>query len=527
VSMKRLAVVSILVVAVACVGFVNYGARDASDPGTLVCANREPMTTLDPHINVDGTLQWLRPCYDGLVRYKVGTAELEPCLATAWEVSGDGLVYTFQLRDGVRFHDGAVFDAEAVRVNLDRIITLNLGAAYLINDIFDHLEVVDEDTVQIFVKKPSPGFIYSLVEIYMISPKALAEQEEDGDGAAAWFHENIAGTGPYTLEYWNPASELALQRFDGYWEGWEGKHLDYIVTKNIAELATQRMLLEAGEIDEIDDPQTEDVPAYRANPDIAVYDGQLLQGWYITMNCLRGPTADVRVRRAIAYAFDYAIAVSQLRRDLGVPLQGPINASNPAHDPCLFQFTQDLDKARELLAEAGYPGGGGLELKMGVVQNLTFEIECGQLLQAALAELGVKLEVIQIAWSTFLEMSQDPEKANDLAMVSTLYAGDPVPDKHFELYWSTGGTYNWSFFSSTDEGALLDAILEQAAVTIDDDLRNALYHAAQEVIVAGCPAVFTVNDFNIRVMRSVVKGFRFSPTLVFYDPFYYMYKEMP
>ncbi len=525
--MKRLGVISFCVLLVCSVGFVGFGAGDASDPGTLVYACREPMTTLDPHVNVDGTLQFLRPCYDGLVRYKVGTAELEPCLATAWEVSPDGLVYTFQLRKGVRFHDGALFDAEAVRTNFDRIVDLNLGAAYLIDGVFDHLDVVDDDTVQIVVKQPSPGFIYSLVEIYMISPEALAEHEEDGDGATAWFHENIAGTGPYTLEYWQQPGELSLQRFDDYWEGWEGKHLDYLVVKNIAELATQRMLFEAGQLDVIDEPQTEDVPAYKANPDITVYDGQLLQGWYITMNCLRGPTADVRVRRAIAYAFDYATAVSQLRKGLAVPLQGPINATNPAHNPCLFQYSKDLDKARALLAEAGYPGGGGLELKLGVVQNLTFEIESGQLLQAALAELGVKLDVIQIAWFTFLEMSQDPDKANNLAMVSTLYASDPVPDKHFDLYWETGGTYNWSFFSSTDAGGSLDTILEQAKVTMDDDVRNALYRAAQEIIVAGCPAIFTANDFNIRAMRSVVKGFQFSPTLVFYDPYYYMYKEMP
>ena len=525
--MKRSALITFSVFLICSLGLISLGAGDASDPGTLVYAFREPTTTLDPHVNVDGTLQTLRPCYDGLVRYKVGTAEIEPCLAEAWDVSPDGLVYTFQLRKGVRFHDGTLLDSEAVRANFDRIVNLNLGAAYLIDGVFDHLDIVDDNTVKIVVKQPSPGFIYSLVEIYMISPQAIDEHEVDGDGAAAWLHENVAGTGPYTLEYWEPASELALQRFDGYWEGWEGKHLDYLVFKNVAELATQRMLLEVGQLDVIDEPQTEDVPAYRANSDITVYDGQLLQGWYITMNCLRGPTADVRVRRAIAYAFDYATAVAQLRQGLAVPLEGPINATNPAHNPCLFQYSKNLDKARALLAEAGYAGGGGLELTMGVVQNLTFEIECGQLLQAALAQLGVKLEVVQIAWFTFLEMSQDPDKANNLAMVSTLYANDPVPDKHFAMYWQTGGTYNWSFFSSAEAGKALDGILEQAKVTGDDDVRNALYGAAQEIIVAGCPAVFTVNDFNIRVMRSVVKGFEFSPTLVFYDPFYYMYKEMP
>jgi ABC-type transport system substrate-binding protein len=245
------------------------------------------------------------------------------------------------------------------------------------------------------------------------------------------------------------------------------------------------------------------------------------------MNCVRGPTADVRVRRAIALAFDYAAAVNQLRQGYAVQLQGPINATNPAHNPCLFQYSKDLDKARDLLADAGYPGGGGLELKLGVVQNLTFEIECGQLLQAALAELGVKLDVIQIAWASFLEMSQDPDKANDLAMVSTLYANDPVPDKHFAMYWYTGGTYHWSFFTSSEEGKALDGILDQAKVTVDDELRNALYRAAQEIIVAGCPAIFVLNDISTRVMSSAVKGFQFSPTLVFYSPYYSMYKEMP
>lgn len=526
--MKRVVLIAFSVLLVCSVGLIGFGAGNASDPGTYVDVCREPVTTLDPHVNLDGTLESLRPCYDGLVRFKVGTSDPEPCLATDWEVSADGLIYTFHLREGVHFHDGSLFDAEAVRVNFDRIVTMNLGAAHLIDGVFDHLEVVDGSTVKIFVKKPSPGFIYSLVEIYMISPKAIAEHEKDGDWATAWCHENIDGTGPYTLEYWEPASELSLQRFDDYWEGWEGKHLDYIVTKNVAELATQRMLMEAGEADTVDSyVPIQDIPAYRANPDVTLYEGQLLQGWYITMNCLRGPTADIRVRRAIAYAFDYATTVNQLLQGLGVKLQGPINATNPAHNPCLFQYSQDLDKARELLAEAGYPGGKGLKLTMGVVQNLTFEIECGQLLQAALAKLGVKLDVVQIAWATFLEMSQDPERANDLAMISSMYANDPVPDKHFNMYWHTGGTCNWSFLSFTEEGKALDAILDQAKITIDDEVRNALYRAVQEVIVASCPAIFIADDISTRAMRSVVQGFQFSPTLVFYTPFYYMYKELP
>lgn len=525
--MNRWVLVSILSFLLCCVGLASYAAKDAADPGTLVDTCREPMTTLDPHVNVDGTLEFLRPCYDGLVAYKVGTSELEPCLATSWDVSVDGLVYTFTLRSGVQFHDGSVFDAAAVVKNFERIVTMNLGAAYLISGVFDKIEAVGTQTVKIYVKKPSPGFIYSLVEIYMISPKGIADHEKAGDWAAAWFHEHIDGTGPYTLEYWEPASELSLKRFDGYWGGWAGKHLDYIVVKNVPELATQRMLLEAGQVDLIDEPQTEDLPGYRANPKIKVYDGQLVQGWYITMNCLRGPTADIRVRQAIAYAFDYAAAVNQLRQGKAVQLQGPLNATNPAHDDSLLQYTQNLAKARELLAEAGYPGGGNLELTVGVVQNLTFEIECGQLLQAALATLGVKLNVVQIAWATFLNMSQDPAKANNLAMVSTLYANDPVPDKHFDLYWKTGGTYNWSFFSSTEGGKALDALLDQAKVTLDDGLRNSLYRTAQQIIVAGCPAIFTLSDYNVRAMRSVVKGFEFSPTLVFYTPFYHMYKELP
>jgi peptide/nickel transport system substrate-binding protein len=524
---KKFILIICVILALGCVGLASYAAKDASDAGTLVNVCREPQTTLDPHVNVDGTLEYLRPCYEGLVAYRVGTSQVEPCLATSWEVSVDGLVYTFTLRNGVHFDDGSLFDAAAVVKNFQRIVTMNLGAAYLISGVFDRAEAVNPQTVGIYVKKPSPGFIYSLAEIYMISPKAIAENEKNGDWATAWFHDHIDGTGPYTLEYWQPASELSLKQFDGYWGGWEGKHLQYIVVKNVAELATQRMLLQAGQIDMIDEAQTEDLPGYRADPKIKVYDGQLLTGWYITMNCLRGPTADIRVRQAIAYAFDYAAAVQQLRQGKAAQLQGPLNMTNAAHDNSLFQYHQDLDKARQLLANAGYSGGVKLELTMAVVQNLTFEIECGEVLQAALASLGVKLNVVQIAWATFLNMSQDPAKANDLAMVSTLYANDPVPDKHFDLYWRTGGTYNWSFFSSIEAGKALDAILDQAKVTMDNDLRNSLYGTAQQIIVAGCPAIFILSDYNIRVMRSVVKGFQFSPTLVFYTPFYNMYKELP
>jgi len=497
-----------------------------------VSAFREPLTTFDPAINIDGTLEMIRPVYEGLTCYDYPYDDLvaKPCLATHWDVSGEGLVYTFYLRKGVKFHDGADFTAEAVKASYDRVMDVNLGVASLIDGVYDHTEVVDEYTVKIHLKNPSPAFLYLAIRIKMVSPTAISENTVITDGqsdyAQAWFDEEEAGTGPYMKDYWDRPADLGLKRFGDYWGGWsEGPHYDKISFPYVTESGTARMMLETGEATQIDSSLVllEHVPAYEANPDISVYENPSSAVWNVTMNCLpgKGPTSNLLVRKALSYAFNYDGFNHGIMKGNMTPAQGPLPKFLPCHDDTLMTYHYDLDKAKELLADAGYPGGG-FKLKLVIVQGFQLEINAAQMFQQDLAKLGIDLEIQELAWASMLQVCRNEETSPDMVIIIDV-ANFPIPIDLCGRSWHTGGVYNFSWFGETNPR--VDELLDEAKVTIDDVARWALYMEFQRLVVDNVPSIMLGTETDTRVYRSSVGGYEANPVVPMETPFYYMYPK--
>lgn len=493
-----------------------------------VSTSREPLTTFDPAVNVDGTMEMIRPVYEGLTRYEYPYTDLtaKPCLATNWDISDDGLVYTFYLRKGVKFHDGTYFTAEAVKATYDRVMDVNLGVASLIDGVYDHTEIVDDYTVKIYLEAPSPAFLYLTIEIRMVSPTAIKEHVVIADGqsdyAQAWFDENEAGTGPYMKDYWDRPADLVLKRFEDYWGGWsEGPHYDKISFPYVTEPATGRMMLEAGEATQMDQILQEDVPALEENPDITILKFPASGMWNLALNCLKGPTSNVLVRKALSYAFDYAAFINGIMKGNMTQGQGPLPVFFPDHDDSLMVYYKDLGKAKDLLAEAGYPDGG-FKLKMVIVQALQMEVKTAQMFQVDLAKLGIELEIQELAWASMLEVCRNRETAPGISMIYDI-ANFPVPVDILQRSWHTGGVYNWSWFAETNPR--VDELLDEAKVTIDDAARGALYKEFQGLVVDNVAAIFLGSETELRALRSSVGGYVPNPMMPFFTPFYYMYPK--
>ena len=210
----------------------------------------------------------------------------------------------------MKFSDGTDFDAEAVKVNFDRISALK-RLPYTTVQRVSKLEVVDPLTVRMTLSEPFVPFLASLRRVFFVSPKAISDHQVDGDWAQGWLDADSAGSGPYKIGKWDRRTSLALTKNDLYREGWDGPHFERVVIKFIPEQDAQRLLIERGEVDIISIVNRDALAALQQNKDLQVFVNPIAAQMYVLINSAAGPTADPRVRQAIAHAWNFK-AYSQL-----------------------------------------------------------------------------------------------------------------------------------------------------------------------------------------------------------------------
>lgn len=484
---------------------------EAADAATLVVASGADAVTLDPHVSFDGQspLLW-RAVYENLLQYDGGTLDIIPCLAESYEVSADGLTYTFKIRPGVTFSDGEPLDAAAVKASIDRQIGVQQGIAFAFASV-TAVETPDEMTVTLTLSAPSDGLLSAFAGMYapyIISPKAISENEQDGDFAQGWLRDNMVGTGPYILEKYAQSQQAVFTRNPDYWGGWDGDHPERIFVKYVKEPATERLLLEKGEIDialYLPDDLVEELDGAEG---IAVTDTPSFNLYYLALPCAKGPTADRKVRQAISYGFDYQTWIEQTLRGKAEQAHGPIPSTFVGFNPDVPQYSYDPEKAKALLAEAGYPDGG-FELKYTYETGYFWKRPLGELFQSNMADLGISVSIQELSPSAWADLLSNPETAEH-AYGLVWWPSLKTPFDYLFSLFATGaqGTagYNWSYYSNP----ALDDLLDQATVEPDEAKRMALYGTAQELLVEDAPALFVYEKHYRLPMRDAVQGFVFN-----------------
>ncbi|MFO8059654.1 MAG: ABC transporter substrate-binding protein [Bacillota bacterium] len=537
------ALLTILLLSLACAG---CGQETAEPPGeedpvaepesepddgidlTTMMVGRDMPTTLDPgKANDVCSATPVRAMYETLVGYKgSGTEKLEPVLAERWDISSDGLTYTFHLREGVKFHDGTDLDAEAVRFSFARAIELGHAPADIFKPVGD-ITVLDAHTLQITLQYPYAPFLYTLasqVGPLVVSPTAVREHEEDGDLAEEWLHDHAVGTGPFQFEEWIPGQQVSLIRFDDYWKGWEEhQKVEMIIIKNVVEPATVRMLLEKGDLDTSVFSSQDDWPAFEANPDIDLNRNATLNTLYHMINVISDPLDDVRVREAVSLAYNAQQALEQVFRGYAYELRGVLPSNQWGYAGDLAPHEYDLDRAAELLAEAGHPGGG-FKMQYGYVEGSEPARQAAEVWQAGLSNIGVELEIIPMTWPTLWSAISDPDTAPE-SYAFYWYPRVADPNDwlyvmfHSEMQGSAG--YNCIYY----ENPRVDELLDAARRTPDRDARVDMYEEVQHLI-ADNYAIIPVAQLDAAYpMRTWVKGYVFNPMYIGTYNFYDMYKS--
>jgi len=484
----------VLVASFAAVGALAAGCGD--DGGTtetpaiqsdvLSMSSWMTLTTWDPRASAGDEPLFLANIYEPLLYVNPpGSAEpYTPCLATSWEVSDDGMEWTFNLREGVTFHDGEPFNAEAVKYSIEATLALELGASYIWYPV-EEITTPDDYTVKIRTSYPAAldRVATAMYGAWMFSP-ATADKDED------WWNEpNEAGTGPWMLESYSPNEETVLVRNPDYWGGWQDDQFQKVVIKYVDEGSTQRQMLEAGEVYIADGLPLDAVPALENNPAVSMLVVPSIQNYVLQFNTGRPPLDDKLVRQALSYALPYEDIIELGTNGYAVQSRGPTPESLYPHDPELFQYTYDLDKARELLAEAGYPDGG-FELQLTYASDEEYASKFVPLIKESFAELGIEVDLQPYLFEQQWAQAKGAEDRRQDLFALIWWPG--FPDGYDSLYslfhTEAEPLWNLSYWYDSTYDDLIDTAFSTEPT--DPDEAFALYQQALAMLVDEAPAAF-------------------------------------
>ncbi|MCD6275524.1 MAG: ABC transporter substrate-binding protein [Thermoplasmata archaeon] len=548
-------VVIIIIVGAAAAVLLNKPEKEKPSPpaeesivsGTFTWDTIGDPQTLDPaeaYDTASGVV--IQNVYDTLVTYHgTDTKTIYPSLATKWEVDSTGKVWTFHLRKNVTFSNGHPFNAEAVKYSFDRVLIMSspqTGVSWILSQFMytynattgkwnspdgeSSVRIIDDYTVQFKLREAYGGFLPSIAFTVasIVDPKVVeahggVKPNQDND----WMSQNMVGTGPYKLVEWKHNAYIKLEYNPNYWGGWEGKHFKYIMIKNIPEVATREQELLKGDADMAYIPVNH-LNDVKGQEGIVVDEGGLTYNVdMIEMNCRptyqnkTNPLHSKLVRQAISYAIDYDTILENIYMGYAIQLQGPIPKGMPGHDDNLFMYHQDLDKAKQLLKQAGYENGFSVTLIYNQGNDVRAHI--AQIVKENLAQIGISVEIQELAWPTLL----DKMDRGDYSMIIVGWAPDyNDPDDYafpFLASYEIGGdTYRTGWHNDT-----VDKLLMEAKYEVDQDKRAQLYKKVQEIAMEDPSFIYLAQWKHVAVYRAWLKGYYYNPVMQL--DFYHLYKE--
>ena len=474
---------------------------------------------VDPHISTDAAATWMaNNLYDTLVRYDtttlddgtvVGTTDYKPWLAESWAVSDDGRTFVFQIRDGVAFHNGDILTADDVAFSLQRVLTLNFAPAQLLRDCItpDHVRVTGPLEVTVELMSACPFFLSLLVQTPTGAIHNQAYVMANGGVEAETINEhmraNAMGTGPFTWGEWEPGVLYQLVAFADHWSG--APLLDRVDFRFISDLASQYVLMQQGSLDAMYNPPIDILEQALVSPALRVLDQQTIGLQTLYMPNKNPPFDDPRVRQAVQLGLDQQEIADAATLGLATPARSAFPSLLPGFTDAHWDFDRDVERARALLADAGYPNGFDTTISYNS-GNAQREISA-VVAQAQLAEIGIRAEVQAVAWPTFVEGFR--EGTMPMYVVSGLAA--PVPDQFVNQTFTSGSAGpggNYAYFSDPE----VDALAAELAETVDTDARMEIMDRIQERLMAGMPSAYLYNAVLPYVVRDVVQDWIIYPS---------------
>ncbi len=486
-------------------GIVNYAA--GADPDRLDPANAES----NPSEAVN------RMMYENLAKFDA-KLKIIPGLATKWEQSKDGMSWTFFLRKGVKFHDGTPFNSEAVKVFIERMIGPEKPSrAGLYTPFVNTVDIVDEYTIKINMKAPFAFFLNNLAHSAsgIVSPTALKTLGKD-------IARKAVGTGPFKFVEWIHGDHLTMVRNDDYWGG--KPYLDKIIVKTVKEDSARVMMLQSGDAHLIVRIPPEDIPRLEKDPKIKLDSVETLRVLYIGINCSKKPFTDVRIRQALNYAVDREAIVNNIYQGRALVSSNIVAPLTTGHFSTKG-YSYDPERAKKLLAEAGYPNG--FKAKLWSPQGrYPKDFEMAQAIQQQLKKVGIDCTLETMEWAAYLAATRKPPEENESELFLIGWAPSTAEARWilYPLYtteqWVPKGN-NRTFFSNKEFDEMVEKFTRATTRTEMDKYLK----AAQELLVKEAPSIFILVTKETIGYSHKLKGVINSPLeLTYFDHKTYLEK---
>ena len=466
------------------------GSKASGDPNTITIGMTQDIDSMDPaKAESAATRELLFNVYDGLVKPDT-EGNLQPAVASDWTVSADGSTYSFTLREGVKFHDGTTVTAEDVKYSIERYRDSKTGGSLVSAfQAVDHVEIVDDTHVDVVLTTPNTDFLaYFMIGI---TPAHV----DDLDATPV-------GCGPYRYVSRSPLENVVLEKFDDYWSPEGAAHIQNAIFKITTNVDSIGMELSGGSLDMFYRlPETQ---LGQLSDDFTVYEGtmNLVQALYLNNSV--EPFDDVRVRQALAYAIDPQEVMNYVSGGKGVAVG---SSMYPAFEKYFMPelsdaYEQDLQKARNLLAEAGYANGFTFTIKVSSAHPQ--HIETCEVIKEQLAAIGVTANIQEIEWNSWLS---DVYTARDFeATVVGLDASALNAPSMLSRFTSTAGN-NFINFSSS----MYDETYAKAYASVDDAEKTELYKECEQILSDECASVYIQDLPSFVALNNRFTGYEFYP----------------
>lgn len=505
---------------VAFYGLPGMATAQAEERAVVMGIEGEPLA-LDPHTQALWlTARILSNMFEGLVQQDltkpdVARTEIKPALAESWTISEDKKTYTFKLRQGVKFHDGEPWNAEAAKFNFDRIINRESKQFYekafqqntwWRQDV-ESYEAVDEFTFKVTLEHPNAEFLRRLSQggigsAWMASPKALLAVPNDD------FAKAPVGTGPFKFVERVFGEKIELARNADYWDAERIPQYQRLIFRPIIDVSAREQALATGAIDIASTPSP-DNSALLEQQGFTLVKGQVPTVYVIWLNMKEKPLQDVRVRRALSMALDREGLATKLRLGQAIPAYSMLNIGGPGYDPDYKCNPYDPAKARELLKEAGYEGG--LDIKMiwtpGGAGDVGMVADA-EWFQRNLADVGVQASIEVLDIGTFFTLMNQ---------------GMPPGSHALQISWGEN-SFNWldavltksalppnGYNSGYYENPKVDALLEDARKAASEDEMVGRLQAVRDIICEDAAFIPTHSPLGVAAVSKNIKNFVLAP----------------
>lgn len=491
--------------------YCSEGSPEGFDPGMYTAG-----TTFDAAAHT---------VYNRLLEFKPGTTETEPGLAESWEISDDGLEYTFKIRQGVKFQTTDFFtpsrdlNADDVVFSFDRQLNSNnpwnqyvAGASWEYANgmgfpaLIKSVEKVDDHTVKITLNQPEAPFLANLAMPFMSIVSKEYSDKLEADGKKELMNQQPLGTGPFAFVAYQQDAVIRYKTNPDYWGG--KQKIDDLVFAITTDAAVRYQKLKAGECHLMPFPNAADVEAMKADPNLKVMEQEGLNIAYLAYNTTQAPFDKVEVRKALNMAINKKAIVDAVFQGAATEAKNPIPPTMWSYNDAIQDDAYDPDAAKKMLDEAGVKDLSMKVWAMPVSRPYMLNARrAAELIQSDFAKIGVKVEVVSYEWAEYLDRSKAKDRDGAVILGWTGDNGDPDNFLHTLLGCDAVGGNNRAQWCNEE----FNDLVVKAKATTDQAERVKLYEQAQEVFKREAPWATLDHSLSVVPMRKEVEGFHQSP----------------